>query len=507
MTKRSCVSLLFFCTSLCFAQIRSDFLLADSASGPNLTLTGDKKLYVAWVNTHDSNIPNVVFNIFDDMFNPTRPILQMTHTYTPGAPHIAVGYGGSLISWGEANLGIGARYIYGQLLNSEGDTVGGNFRVDLADYSVADRRAPDAAYLNDTSFVVTWWGNGLQTAGDLNGLYGRFGSSISGMIGPNIHLSSDRPPVNGFTEAKVAANELNGNFMAIWLEREFQTSKPLLLGRIFDQNGIPKTSSAMLTADTLYDDLWSMGIQCDANGQYVIVWSERRGTSWYIKLRRLDDKGSQVGVVENVNPDGRAEVYPYPDIAIDTNGDFLVVWEQPENDRSKIYGQRYSRMGNAIGTNFKVSFSPDTAYHLFPSIALRQKKIFAVWVAALISSEVQTQVWGKVLDFDNPVSKVENMPITVPLGFSLLNNFPNPFNPATNIEYRIELPRAHVQLDIYDVKGQLIRRLVKQTQTNGSYKVSWNGTDYTGKTLASGIYFASLDVNGKRQVKKLVLLQ
>ncbi len=287
-----------------------------------------------------------------------------------------------------------------------------------------DRRVQDAVYLNDTTFVVTWSGNGPQT-GDFKGRYGRLGSSNSGMIGPNLYLSDDRPTESYAGLGKVTANKFTGDFMMAWTEASFQTPKLFLLGRVFSQSGPPKTPSVILTADTLYEDLWAPAIQWNSNTEeYIIAWPERRATSWYIKLKRVDENGVQIGMIETVNPDGNALSHASLDIAIDTNGDFLVVWENIENDRSRIYGQRYLSDGAAIGTNFRISVFPDTAEHYFPSIALHAKKIYVAWGVVHTTLSIPPQAWGKVLDFDNPVSTVERPPVSTPKGFVLYNNYP-----------------------------------------------------------------------------------
>ncbi len=86
--------------------------------------------------------------------------------------------------------------------------------------------------------------------------------------------------------------------------------------------------------------------------------------------------------------------------------------------------------------------------------------------------------------------------------FSLLQNYPNPFNPKTTISY--ELPVfSEVELNIYNLLGQKIAKLVSEQQTAGSYKVEWDASAFT-----SGIYFYRLRINtGFVQTKKLILLK
>lgn len=87
---------------------------------------------------------------------------------------------------------------------------------------------------------------------------------------------------------------------------------------------------------------------------------------------------------------------------------------------------------------------------------------------------------------------------------NLLQNFPNPFNPFTTISYKIE-SHSMVELTIYDMAGRVIKKLVDNFQSEGSYSVVWNSTNSSNQEVASGTYFYQLLVNGKSTVKKLLL--
>ena len=96
---------------------------------------------------------------------------------------------------------------------------------------------------------------------------------------------------------------------------------------------------------------------------------------------------------------------------------------------------------------------------------------------------------------------------TRPEAFSLADNFPNPFNPATTIQYA--LPQAaDVELTVYNVVGQPVRTLVAEYQSAGHYAVEWDATDDSGHSLSSGMYFYRLQAGGEfREVKKMLLLK
>jgi hypothetical protein len=101
--------------------------------------------------------------------------------------------------------------------------------------------------------------------------------------------------------------------------------------------------------------------------------------------------------------------------------------------------------------------------------------------------------------------------VDIPTAFKLHDNYPNPFNPSTKIEYDVP-SRSHVQLAVYDILGQLVRTLVNSDHSNGHYSVAWDGTNETGRQAATGMYIYRLeaaDGSGSATVlsKKMVLLK
>jgi FlgD Ig-like domain/FG-GAP repeat len=96
---------------------------------------------------------------------------------------------------------------------------------------------------------------------------------------------------------------------------------------------------------------------------------------------------------------------------------------------------------------------------------------------------------------------------SLPNDFELYQDYPNPFNPETTIEFSL-VEREHVSLEVYNVLGQRVRDLVNESLSSGHYRVGWDGTDNSQKLVASGMYYYKLQV-GKSfaQTKKMILLK
>ncbi|MCE5272581.1 T9SS type A sorting domain-containing protein [bacterium] len=96
----------------------------------------------------------------------------------------------------------------------------------------------------------------------------------------------------------------------------------------------------------------------------------------------------------------------------------------------------------------------------------------------------------------------------LPRVFALEQNYPNPFNPSTVISFSVpEGNRERVSLEVYDLRGRLVRRLVDSERDSGVYSVFWDGTDATGQRLPSGVYFYRLRAGSFSQTRKMVLLK
>jgi len=100
-----------------------------------------------------------------------------------------------------------------------------------------------------------------------------------------------------------------------------------------------------------------------------------------------------------------------------------------------------------------------------------------------------------------PVTGVESNPPTVVEGFRLLQNFPNPFNPSTNISFHIP-SKSYVSLQIFDILGREVTKLVSAEMEAGDHSVIWNAS-----AMSTGTYFYRLQTGDFVETKKLVLIK
>ena len=96
--------------------------------------------------------------------------------------------------------------------------------------------------------------------------------------------------------------------------------------------------------------------------------------------------------------------------------------------------------------------------------------------------------------------------LTLPDGYALLQNWPNPFNPETQLRYQVA-EQGPVRLRIFDLTGQQIAELVSENQSAGTYTVRWNGFNDGGHSVATGIYFYRLEAGGQTLTRKMSLVR
>ena len=89
---------------------------------------------------------------------------------------------------------------------------------------------------------------------------------------------------------------------------------------------------------------------------------------------------------------------------------------------------------------------------------------------------------------------------------TLIGNHPNPFNPETEISFYLA-DTSDAEIQIFNVKGQIIRNLILNNLTSGYHSITWDGKDSTMHNVANGLYFYRLLADRKSKIKKMILLK
>jgi flagellar hook assembly protein FlgD len=99
------------------------------------------------------------------------------------------------------------------------------------------------------------------------------------------------------------------------------------------------------------------------------------------------------------------------------------------------------------------------------------------------------------------MTEINNTDINIPESFSLSQNYPNPFNSKT--QFKINLPKtSDVNISVYNINGQLILNIVNERKNAGTYRVSWDASNFS-----SGMYFIKLKAGTFTATKKCLLIK
>jgi len=172
-------------------------------------------------------------------------------------------------------------------------------------------------------------------------------------------------------------------------------------------------------------------------------------------------------------------------------------WGITVHDPETTYDSRYPASGiignvNGDGLGESVDFN----------VPVAGRYAIAVWRSGVADDGKTGQYRLKVLRTD--VSGVPDG--TVPRVSGITGVHPNPFNPQTAIAFDMA-KSGSVTLRVFDVQGKLVRVLADGVFAAGHHQLAWNGTDDTGRLVASGVYFVRLNGDGVEDLPKMMLLK
>jgi hypothetical protein len=133
----------------------------------------------------------------------------------------------------------------------------------------------------------------------------------------------------------------------------------------------------------------------------------------------------------------------------------------------------------------------------------------STYTRELVSAQVNpNRVFMRVLAHDGATKiEIQDDRVVLPSDYVLEQNYPNPFNPETTIRFTLPIDKT-ISVRVYDVSGRLVKAVVdNQFYSQGTYEVSWDGTNAAGSKVASGTYLYTLQYGNYRQTKTMVLLK
>ncbi|MCF7793808.1 MAG: T9SS type A sorting domain-containing protein [Candidatus Cloacimonetes bacterium] len=246
----------------------------------------------------------------------------------------------------------------------------------------------------------------------------------------------------------------------------------------------PDLTSATLLGYNIYRDGTIIFYVDDANVLEYLVEGHDAGVYQYY-LTALYDEGVS-------SPVGNADItviLPAPtNVTATVNWpNILIQWDAPTESRSL---ESY----NVYQDDVLVANVTSTFY-------LHLNVPAGTWIYNVAA--VFTGGWEG--EWSEDAGVVGNEPNLLPLTTNLKSNYPNPFNPETEISFSVSQTSSFVTIKVFNMKGQKIKTLINEILPAGNHSVIWNGTDDENKNCSSGVYFYKMKSGDYQQTRKMIL--
>ena len=181
----------------------------------------------------------------------------------------------------------------------------------------------------------------------------------------------------------------------------------------------------------------------------------------------------------------------------------------PVSDNDPIFTTGIAYLGDADGDNkveVAVSFQGvDDSLAVYDEVWNVTTETYDRTTREVVAAPVRS--FMRIIEFPANVAVAAEDREGVPSGYALSPNFPNPF--AASTTFRYTLPDAQrVRIKVYDVMGRLVKTIADDASvTGGTHRDTWDGTTDAGGTAASGTYFYTMEVDGHRIARPMILVK
>jgi hypothetical protein len=264
--------------------------------------------------------------------------------------------GNFVIAW-ESDLQDGSgNGVYAQRFDRSGNPLGLEFKVNT--FTAGSQSNPAVAMDRQGNFVIVWQSFGQDEAASL-GIYAQRFDAGGNPLGIEFKVNTF---VVGDQDTPDVAMNPEGRFLIVW--ESFGQDAALASGiyaQRFDADGNPAGGEFRVnthTADSQDDPKVAM----DGEGNFVVVWESnlQDGSVDGVYAQRFDRDGTPLGIEFRVNTH-TPESQDTPDVVMDRDGNFIIAWESTLQDGSVsgVYARRYDRDGNPGGGEFRINTVSD----------------------------------------------------------------------------------------------------------------------------------------------------
>ena len=232
-----------------------------------------------------------------------------------------------------------------------------------------------------------------------------------------------------------------------------------------------------------------------------VFYSPSRDTLTYVNIDPinvlLDPNPTGDGGDPLVVTDHMRQQAPIPETMIDSETAFQIAWDNGGSEYRAQFDDSLFVPVVMMAGDLELDFRPPPG-EVFWSVTFQPP--LAGFDELTVFVDVET---GEVLA---PVFVATEPDPAVPPPFTLRPNYPNPFNPTTEIRFDVSRP-GPVRLAVYDLLGREVRTLVEGFRPAGAHAVVWDGRSDAGETVASGVYLYRMEAGGFTESRLMVLMK
>lgn len=250
---------------------------------------------------------------------------------------------------------------------------------------------PDIASDSSGNFIITW----SDARDGTTQIYGQYFQNNGSASGNNFKVSINTEQ-NNSGNSSVDMNK-RGDFIAVW-ENNYQISRHIY-AQLYDKNRDPVGNNIQVNDNTVSNHIFP-DVAMDDNRNFVIVWQEERSGQYDIYAQRFNADGNPLWGNFKVNDETNSTNQMHPAIAMDAQGNFIIAWNDWRDGAVNIYCQQFDYNGTKINFNFKVNDDAGANGITYPDAAMDDEGNFViVWPHNL------TGIYGQLFDTTGNKSK------------------------------------------------------------------------------------------------------
>ena len=188
--------------------------------------------------------------------------------------------------------------------------------------------------------------------------------------------------------------------------------------------------------------------------------------------------------------------------AFDQGENLIVMWEPPELMTPDSYTVLFSADDGVTWTEMASGITNQSVILDVPDIETQQAlvRVYALIAGKPVGYDTSDEV------FTIKPATGAGVPDELPVIFALKQNWPNPFMGTTMLHF--DIPKdVDVRLEVFDVRGRLVRSLVDRALPAGRYDIGWDGRDSQGRRVASGVYYYRIEAGQWSATKSMVVVR